>query len=123
MIYAVIGIVAVVVVLLGVLVFYLWDSSPKQKKDTRLTLPQIKMIAKDKTATSQKLQACADRLLEFDLTEETKGDVLEALYLLTLHKNSNKNIIMALDKGLKGKNASLKNDINIAIKAGLDGRK
>jgi len=112
---------AVVVLAGGLLFWYFYEEKKPVAK--KITLAELKSIAKDRESEGKKLSFCVDKLLEFELDDSSKEEILEILYLIVKHKNSSKEIILKADKGLKDKNQNFKSDIDIAVKAGLDSRK
>lgn len=111
-----------VLVLVGGVLFWKFyeEKKPVVKK---ITLDDLKAIAKDKTTTNERLNYCAKKLVEIEIDANDKNKVMEILFLIVAHKNSDKDIILSLEKALKTKYPTFKTDIDVALKAGLDSRK
>ena len=110
------------VVLIGGLLFWKFYEE-KQPVVKKISLEDLKAIAKDKTTTNERLSYCAKKLVEIEIDANDKNRVMEILFLVVAHKNSDKNIILTLEKALKNKYPTFKTDIDVALKAGLDSRK
>lgn len=119
----VIIVLGIIVALIGLGLFFYNPKDKKKPTSKPLTLSDIKEIVKQKDRSAEELEKYADKLLNFSFTATSKKDMIDIAFLLAAHKNSNKDIIMKIDKGLKGKNSEFSKDVDVAIKAGLDSRR
>jgi len=113
--------VALVVLIRGLLFWKFYEEKKPVVK--KITLDDLKAIAKEKSTDNERLSYCAKKLAEIEIDANDKNRVMEILFLVVAHKNSDKNIILTLEKALKNKYPTFKTDIDVALKAGLDSRK
>lgn len=116
-------VLGIIVALIGIGLFFYNPKEKKKQGAKPLSLADIKEIVQQKDRSEEELEKYADKLLNFSFTDTSKKDMIDIAFLLTAHKNSNKNIIIKVDKGLKGKNSEFSKDVDVAIKAGLDSRR
>lgn len=110
------------VVLIGGLLFWKFYNE-KESIAKKVTLDDLKAIAEDRNTDNKRLNYCAKKLAEIEIDAGKKDRVMEIFFLIVAHKNSDKNIILTLEKALKNRYPTFKTDIEVALKAGLDSRK
>ncbi len=135
------------VVILGVLMFFLLykPKDKKQKKtikkvaktitkmgqNKKLDLEALRSIIKSKTSTTNELGDAVDSILkDYGHISKKMGIRLhpdfdiyrEILFMLSKHKNANKDIVLKLNKELERLNPQYKREINDAMSRGLNAR-
>lgn len=130
------------VVILGVLIFFLLSSKKKTKnlesgvKDSDTGQPQrdlnsLRAIIKNKQTSEKELKNAVDLVLKEYGVIDNRSDSIqnksfdiykEILFSICTHPNTNKNIIINFDKELRRFNPNYKDEINDAIKIGLNSR-
>jgi hypothetical protein len=140
--------IAGLVVILGILMFMLLykpkdktakkvkktDTNSKKKFRTKndvVDLQTLREIIKSKKSTTKDLEAAIDGVLKNYATIPAKlgtrthpdFDIYnEMLFMLSKHKNANKNIILKFNRTLEKQNPQYKNEINDAVSRGLNAR-
>lgn len=130
------------IVVLAFLIFLFFFKSKKekkiepQKKEIRKksdfkSLQEYVNIIKDKRSRSEDLEEAVDGILKYHGTIHAKlgsrthpdFDIyLAALFQICRHPNTNKDIILKLNRALEKQNPSYKKEINDAITQGLNSR-
>ena len=132
-------------VLLGLLVFFLVTSSKTKKKKIKevkkvvqLQSPKrktdmetLRKIVKDRRSSAKELKEALDLVLKYHGTIHKKLGLrshpeshtyMDILFSVCRHPNENKDIILNFDKELEKRNPEYKKDINDAITRGLNSR-
>ena len=130
--------------LLAVLLFFLFYSfgekkAPKEqkvkiqkpKKEVDISLEALRKVFRVENSSKEKLKETVALILEHHgsisekLGSRTNPDFdayAEILFYLARHQNSDKDIILQLDRGLSSRNPSYKKQINDALMRGLNSR-
>jgi hypothetical protein len=122
------------IVVLGVLIFFLLSSKKKARilekrvADLDNARPQrdlnsLKAIIKNKETSEKELKDALDLVLKKYGAIDANIDIYkEILFAICTHPRTNKNIIINFDKELRRFNPDYKTEINDAIKIGLNSR-
>ncbi len=132
------------VILLGLLIFFLMISSRGVKKKSKKAIKRkerklevkydihhLKSIVKDRKSSTQELKKALDLVIKYHgkitkklgLRPHPDSHVyLEILFNLCRHPNANKEIVINFDKELEKLNPSYKKEINDAMMRGLNSR-
>jgi len=135
------------VVILGILMFMLLYK-PKDKRaknvkkqvkkpvnnkqnEKKVDLQTLRAIIKSKSSTTKDLDIAVDNVLKsygsipkkLGIRTHPDFDIYsEMLFMLTKHKNANKNIILRFNRELEKRNPQYKLEINDAVSRGLNAR-
>jgi len=105
-------------------------STPK-KRDEVLSLVEIRDIIKDKKSSTDSLTKAIDLLIKYHAKIPAKlgmrahpdFDIYEEIMLrLCRHPNTNKDIVLRLDRALQKENPSYARELNNALTKGLNAR-
>ena len=123
-----IQIVIGLIIVLAILMFFFFSSrSKKVKEDSavyeeKLDLQTLVKIIKNKKSTSGELQEALDLVLKDYGVIDNLDLYIDMLFIICLHPNTNKNIIISFNKELVRLNPKYKLEINGAITKGLNSR-
>jgi len=126
-----IQVVAGLIIVLAVLMFFLFSARAKAKKnkqskseveEKKLDFNTLLAVVKSKKSNSTQLKEALDLILK-DYGEINNLELyMDILFVICLHPNTNKNIIVGFNKELVKLNPKYKVEINGAIAKGLNSR-
>ncbi|WP_455757303.1 hypothetical protein [Sulfurimonas sp.] len=125
-----IQIVIGLIVVLAILMFFFFSSRSKAKKakhaaeqnEEKVDLQALLAIIKNNKSTSSELKEALDLVLKHYGEIDNLKVYIDMLYIICLHPNTNKNIIIGFNKELVKLNPKYKLEINGAITDGLNSR-
>lgn len=130
-------------VLLGLLVFFLVISPKKKEKEVqkakkvaqekkpKTDINSLRDIVKNRKSTTAELKKALDLVLKYHGTIHKKLGLrphpesqpyMDIVFSICRHPNTNKNLIIDFDKELEKKNPDYKKEINDAMTRGLNSR-
>ncbi|RDU72394.1 hypothetical protein CQA66_04855 [Helicobacter aurati] len=122
------GSFVIVVVLFIFALFKFVLSKPKEKEfhidvEDTFGIETVMMVLDSSQSSLEDIQKAIDRLFEdYDRIEPDKQKIKNILIALSLHKNAQKDIIIATQKRFQDRHPELEIELEKAVKKGLDNR-
>lgn len=119
------------IVVIGLFVFSLFKfilTKPEKRAfsfadDNEFNMETVMLVLSSKTSTLDDLQAVIDKFFDYyESIAPNKLQIKNICIAISLHRSSNKDIILNTQKKLRELNPELEHEIEKAIKKGLDAR-
>ena len=103
----------------------------KKEKEEQFTFNQIRSIVKNRNSTTKDLEQAIDQLIKYYIKIPPKSGYrsnpefdkyIEIIFYLVRHENTNKNLVLKIDKALIKNNPEYKAQIDDALNKALTSR-
>ena len=107
------------------------EEKKQQQKEEVLTFDQLLAIVKDRSSSTEDLEKAIDQVIKYHVKIHPKMGIrahpefdkyVELIVHLVRHKNTNKHIILKLDRALLKNNPSYKPELNDTLSKALNAR-